>query len=288
MEPYSYNFWQQVLPFLRGSWTCPPGDDVKDRVVDTTRVVASTPYNWPVDLKDARIGFNASSQVWDGSVAGIPIQRVPATNRSWWTFMENNTYTGYIKQRKVPVPIGGAFWTEGNPNADGAWDRHVLLVCPETREAWEMIRVTLNPGAYTGNCLVWAYYKDGNLVDGTHACAAQTSMSKIFLAPNDAPHRLAIGMTNYVGWDGTKDPTSGWPRCGDVLRFSAAAVKRLTSYATTDEQKNFITSGKDFGFVIYDRGGTHVFQQQSGARWDRSSLKYLPPITYSDLELAQS
>jgi len=288
MEPYSYNFWQQIFPFLRGSWVCPKADPVNDRVVDTTKVNASTPYKWPDDLKDVQLRFNASSQVWDGSVAGIPIQRVPATNRKWWTFTENNTYKGTIIDRKVPVPTSGAFWVEGNPNRDGAWDRHVLLVCPETREAWEMIRVTLDSGNYRGNCLTWGYYKDGVLVDGTHACAAQQSMSRIFLAQGDKPHRLAIGMTNYVGWDGTKDPSSGWPRCGDVLRLSESSFNRLTAAAMTQEQKDFLISARDYGFVIYDRGGTHVFQQQSGANWDTSSLRNLPAIRYSDFELVIS
>jgi hypothetical protein len=278
--PYSYTFWQQVLPFLRGSWVHPPGDQVADRRLNTAKVAAAEPFAWPAELRSQQVSFDAGQPPWEGSVAGFPIQRVPARDRQWRTWTENNTYTGRVTQRLIPVPQGNVEWVEGNPNADGAWDRHVLLVCPETREAWELIRA--NPDLRT--CLVYAHWIDGKLVEGMPVNAGQVMQTGILLGRDDPPHRMGLAMTNYVGWDGTMPESSGWPRCGDVFRLRREALERIVVAAgATAEQRAWANAAHVHGFVLYDRGGKHAFVQQAGTRWADTSLRQLA-VTLGDLE----
>ena len=180
----------------------------------------------------------------------------------------------------VPVPVTGDWWVEGNPAIGGAWDKHVLLVRPETGESWELIGCTKS----VRGCLAFAHYVDGVLVDGMPVCAADVSMSAILANRDDPPHRLGIAMDDYAGRDGSK--LWGFPRCGDVLRLSPAVAGRLAA-DSTPEQQVILRSLSEHGARIYDRGGSepHVsLGLYAGTQWAGSTLSALD-VRVSDLEL---
>ena len=211
--PFSYDFWQNLWPsFLGAGWAPQPVDKITGRFVDQRHTTAGRPLEWAPELRNARLTVGATTSPWDKSITGIPVQRV-APSAPLQTVTVNNTYTGTVRQVKVPRPPRG-FWVEGNPNPAGAWDCHVIVVCVETGEAWELIGFT----EATSMALAAGHWRNGALVDGEPVCAANVQMSALLSAPGDPSHRRGLVLTNYVGADGDKKPGTGWPACGDLLR----------------------------------------------------------------------
>jgi len=299
MARYTYS-WAQALseswsPFWRRvfgipDWIPPETPYVADRFLDTRRAVASEPVSWASEIGPVPVRITNHSNVWQGSLPGIPIQVVPAANRRSVTLLESNPYLGTVRNVSIPLPTEGEFWVEGNPSASGAWDRHVLLVCPESGEAWELIGYDpVGP-----RCIAASYWLDGKLIDGMEVYAGgsyeNAPMSSILLNRYDPPHRLGLAFNDYIGHDGTKAEESGWPRCGEVLRLSEFAAARLASNATVPEQRTFVTSAREYGFLVYDRGGSPAVPrihlgQTAGRQWNGTPLS-LPGLafTLNDLE----
>lgn len=278
--PFTYTLWQQWLPFLRGSWTPPIGDDLSDRYVDRTEVRSSEAFPWNATLADTEVRWLAGSSVWQGSMNGMPMQR--ATADRWRTFTERNTYTGVTQARPVRLPLAGEFWTEhapNNPDGSPSFDWHAFSVDAATGESWELIGVD---GSAT-QCLSWAHYRRGVLVAGMSSVAAGVSLPPLLLGRNDAPHRLSLYLPNYVGRDGTAPAGTGWPHCGDTYRLSEAALSRHLAGARTPEQLSFLHSLRHYGATIVDRGGHTCWGVQAGAWFDRSTLPALR-IRLADLE----
>lgn len=279
--PYSYTPWESFVQWITGGnvqlWKCPPIDKVQGRFVDQRKATTGRPFEWAPELRNARLTIGATTTPWDRSVTGIPVQRV-APNAPTQTVTVNNTYMGTVRRVQVPRPPGG-FWVEGNPNQFGAWDAHVIVVCVETGEAWELIGFT----EATSMALAAGHWRNGALVDGEPVCAANVQMSALLSAPGDPSHRRGLVLTNYVCADGDKKPGTGWPTCGDLLRLTEAAwrSKRLGANA---EQLVLIDDLRD-GAQIYDRGGVAGLGCVAGADWARSTLPRIP-LVHGDFELA--
>jgi hypothetical protein len=299
MSRYRYSAAQQLVqawPALRGlfglfgvpEWRLPIGDAVADRFVDTRTVTRSEPFQWAPELADVKVDATPMLDVWDGSVGGLPVQRVPAKNRRLKSFREDNPWSRTSRTVEVPVPVTGDYWVEGNPNPAGAWDRHVLLTCPETNEQWELIGVDLA----RSTCLNCAYYRDGGLVSGLHSYAgggvAGVAQSALLFDSGDPPHRLGLAFNDYVGHDGAKEPGTGWPTCGDVFRLSEPAYERHRKTAK-GAAATVVRSAREHGFLVYDRtGATTPFAGiglVAGAQHSGSTLASLD-IRLADLELA--
>lgn len=276
--PYSYDWWQNLWPAVFGAgWRAPNADPTRDRYLDHTLVQASVPFDWAPELRNAKLTVGNTTTPWDKSITGIPVQRV-AKNAPKVTVTVNDTYRGEMRRTAVPRPPGG-FWIEGNPNPYGAWDTHVIVVCPETGEAWELIGFT----EATTMALGCAHYQNGKLIEGYPVCAANVPMTPLLSAVGDGPHRRGLVLTNYVGADGDKKAGTGWPGCGDVLRLTETSHKRLLLGATA-EQRVLIDDLRISGAKVYDRGGVAGLGCVAGADWARSTLPKIP-LVHGDFEL---
>lgn len=295
--PHSYTLLEKLIGFFKNRWRPQRGDRVSDRMVSNAIVRSSAPFQWPVELRDLQLKTEPPGTVPHmDSLPGIPVQRVSATNRQFVVFMVNDTYSGTPPYPiQVPRPPSG-FWVEGYPNplaengASGAWDNHVLIVCPETREAWELIGVN----AEINWCLRYGYWKDGKLVFGHSVVAGDIALTSVMWCPGDPDHELGMVMNDYQGADGSKAPNSGWPRCGQKFRLSEAAYQRLIKLQLTAEQRRFVEILRNYGIRLFDRSGQGanstpsavVSIAQAGDAWAGSTLGRLPRITLGDLELA--
>jgi hypothetical protein len=290
-EAFEYQLLQSVTAewpdpirsFLGVSDWVPPTSESRDRPLDTARVVASRPVEWPAGYKDVRVGLEPSTAVWQGSMYGIPVQLV-TPDAPVESYLEINPWLGNsLRSVDLPVPLAGDRWVEGNPTIGGAFDRHWLGHCPETGTVWEVIGLN----KHLRTCLGAGVWRDGSWIDGGPVCAGGVALSRILLDRYDPPHRLGLALNDYAGHDGSK--TWAFPRVGDVVRLSPAAGARLEALdGPSNTRWSFIRSAVDHGFVIYDRSGMPEpgagIGWIAGAQWDGNTLADLD-IRLGDLEL---
>jgi len=235
--------WLRRLCWWIPTWRV-PRCEVTSRPLDTTEVTASVPVEWPAELADVALECDIGTDLIAGvTLPGMPMQ--PAGPKPI-PVVVNDTYTGTVYRTEAPIPKD--VWVEGMPLIGGTYDRHWIGVGPEFVD--EIIQ--LNP--HTNWCLRWGRWDwDGNLVAGTPVTASGAALHRLTYRVGDEPHRLAIGLDDYAGVDGTK--TWPFPRCGQVGRLSRAAYQREIAVAKTPEARSVLTSLHRHGAKFHDRTG---------------------------------
>jgi hypothetical protein len=287
--PFEFTFWQQQTYGWDDFWKrmfgiapwYAPRCDVVSRPLDTARVAESVAVQWPDLLKDRPLAIGASAGVWRNSMPGIPMQRVDPTKSDVWTRI--NPWLGYevTPNMALPLPIAGARWVEGHPNIGGAWDRHWIGVHPDGRTVTEVILMDelKRTFAEVGTFI------DGKLASGHAVTAARVPLHSHLLKRGDAPHRMALGLTNYGGCDGHNND---WvtPRCGQVFRLSLAAVNRVKAVIGDPEVHQFVDTLRNHGAVVHDIAGECGIGVVADAAWAGSRLGEVSKhVRMSDLEL---
>ncbi len=278
--------WSPWLRSLFGvrDFTAPTSDCPPDRVTVTDEVTASVPIDWPDGWADLRLDMHATPgrQVGpSGTLRGWPVQRF-APDAIWETWTE--VRYGNRTPVQVPVPLDGPAWLEGHPLRGGAWDRHMLLVCPELGEAVEMIWAV----PHAQECSGWGRWRNGKLIEGRAVCRAGVSLTAHLWNRDDPPHRLAV---HIAGRDDTPSTHHEHPTTGDVLRLSSEAAIRLLAETTTEEQRRWIMAATTHGLCVVDRNGNTephmLLAPVAGAQWAGHTLGDLD-VRMTDLELATS
>jgi hypothetical protein len=295
---HEYTAWQQTTvqwaPFWRWLFQVPEwipaACDVKHRPVDTTTVGVSRPVEWPAGWADTVIHSNPTADLtWDKmSLRGYPMQRARPDRSE--RFQLNNTYTGELRDVYLPGPSGSlGWWTESMPardaiGSDNVWDRHWIGV-QDDGTVFEAIQLRRSPVRGVLGYSVWN--ADGRLIEGRPVTAAGIALHRLVYDRFDTPHRLGLAIANYSGGDGDKD----WPfpRCGDWVRLSAAALDRVHASKPTAEVLSFAEMLHTHGAVIFDRGGDGnkpggSFAFTAGAQWAQRPLQALS-LTFNDLEV---
>lgn len=289
---YEYTFWQQLLGnpwWLPGTWK-PEKSDVLLRPLDESTVAASVPVAAPsTEWGECPIGIAPSSNVWQNSLGGIPLQQATTSKSDQWTVI--NPWMGNeTRSVLVPVPNVGDRWIEGHPCIGGAWDRHwvgigidtiteVIMMDPLKRTLGEMA----------------VYDRGGKLLSGRAITASGQALHRILLDRNDRPHAIGIALSNYGGGDGSVSAKNwAFPRCNQRVRLSLHRYQELMATAQTQEVKSFLTMFRDCGGYFHDRTShdekviSANVAYVSGAQWDGSTLYTLNnKIKMKDLEVAQ-
>lgn len=130
----------RVVEDARTIGGCPnfPSDNVWNSRVDHLSAVAdsTTRMDWLSDTFSEGLFPGACAGVWEGSRCGIP-----------WNVVDENTplqqviFDGPWASGTDEFPIPAGYRVEGEPNPDGAWDRHVLLIDSSTCTLHELINV---------------------------------------------------------------------------------------------------------------------------------------------------
>lgn len=284
-------FKDMMLRWMPNKWQPPKVAPFStfERPLDRTLIQARERFEWPTELRIPLALTPPNVVPYENSIGGQPLQRV-AVNAPTQTWVEIDTIhrggpgAPHVRDVQVPVPVDNDWWIEGHPAISGAWDHHVLLVRPETAEAWEMI----GANRLTKTCLLWGHWKNGGLVDGTPVCASQVSLTSVLYNRFDPEHTMGLYMNDYRDADGTKTSGSGWPRCGDHYALSNTAYAALRQRSRTPEQRAFIEAAYHYGFKIYDRTGHQApsigVGMFAGAQWAGSSISGIT-ILATDLDL---
>lgn len=295
---HEYTSWQQTTvwwaPFWRWLFQVPDWSpatcDVKQRPLDTTTVGSSRPVEWPEGWAATQVGTNPTADLsYDRmSLSGYPMQRARPDRSERFTL--NNTYTGEVRDIYLPGPVSPlGWWTESMPardalGSDGVWDRHWIGV-QDDGTTFEAIQLRRSPLRGVLSYGVWS--PDGRLIEGRPVTAGGVAIHRLVYDRFDQPHRLGLAVSNYAGADGSKD----WPfpRCGDWVRLSAAALDRVHTSKPTAEVLTFAEMLHTHGAVIFDRGGDGnkpggAFAFTAGAQWAQRPLQSLS-LTFGDLEL---
>lgn len=309
MSNYTWTWWESVTydwPDWTRPWLAPPRwrnptCDVTTRRVDETRVTASEPRQWPVELAGLNLTCDPPRQTpWQGSVGGGPIQTVDPTMTRRFTI--DNKWGGNLYrdgqlvgrygpgerwQVDVPMPVRNGWAVEGYPNALNQGDRHWFGIEPDGT-AHECIWLGLNN---TPTMLNYCKYApDGTLLTGMPGGVVKGGQQWTRLAWDrfDEPHRLGIVFHNLGGGDGTGPPALwDFPRYGQTFRLSTAEYRRQLSLGVDPEQLAFLNALHFHGAEAYDRGGQRwhgSIGMVAGAQWLGSKLGELQ-IPLSSLEL---
>lgn len=289
-QPKEYGFGQQFglnwSPWLRSlfgiaDFTPPVSDCPSGRVTVTDEVGASVPVEWPPGWADLRLDMHAPAgrQVGpSGNMRGWPVQRfAPDARWETWTQIRYGSRTPV----QVPLPLDSPAWLEGHPLRGGAFDRHLLLVCPELGEAVELIWATPSRRECTG----WGRWRNGKLIEGRAVCRGGVSLTAHLWHRSDAPHRLAVHIS---GADDRPETHHEHPTTGDVLRLSSEAAIRLLAASTSEEQRRWLMAATTHGLCVVDRNGNDephmLLACVAGAQWAGHTLGDLD-VRMTDLEL---
>lgn len=285
MSDARYTFWQQVFPFLRGSWTCPPVDVVDALPRDRRIAHPAGPAWWPASLADVPVKFGGRRTPVAGTVPGKPVQWA-GTRREAWTVADpwvNETYTF-----SMPVPLAsGSRIVQGYPLHDGAYDRTAVIV--DADEVTETI-LTFPDRRTVGRMARWTH--DGRLVAGRPITRSHQPVFRTILGMREPAHRLAMSIPDYsrygnaYGGDATQTDGTGdfdWPRAGSLIRLTVEALGRAIE--TGGQVERVARMAHVHGVVIIDRAGPTVPHAGIHGQWGGWTEQH-QPWTLADFEPA--
>lgn len=282
MARFEYNWVQQLLNnpwwLFGGQWQ-PSASDVYTRPVDTRSVAASTPVSAPNEFwAECPIEVNPGAGVWLNSMGGLPIQQARSDANDSWTVI--NPWLGYEVRPNTPLPLpkAGERWVEGHPNIGGAWDRHWVGLLDD---GTFVEAIMMDPVQRTiGEVARWS--KDGKLIAGRSVTAGDLSLGQHLRNRNDAAHVGMLVLSDYGGMDGSMLARDwAFPRVGQHVRLGLARYNELMVEATTPEQRVWLQSARDYGWIIGDRSTSKpgVISAKeayvAGAQWSGSSVPQL-------------
>ncbi len=254
---------------------------------------------------DAGLAQGASALVYQGSRGGIPFNVVDSSKlaASVVEYEPTGQFLVPYQNRKFPIPSPRRI--EGEPNADGAWDRHVLLVDTNTCMlyelflyrtgiGWDLNWHTFVDGSATFDLNSNAYNKD--YVYGGAEAAGLPMVPAIYtydeVQSGEVRHaiRAAFSMVrNTFVWPATH--TDG--RSSDVNAPPMGSRFRLkASFDLSVLKPNARVIARAlqvYGLTMADtNGGALGICGEPDPRWDDSDLATLGKIHMSDLELVDT
>lgn len=273
---------------------CPslPADDVWNTPVVGLGAVADNARRiaWLQQSFDGPLGPGACASVWEGSRCGIP-----------WTVADADTpwktvhFAGPYVWGDAEFPLPDGFRIEGEPNPDGAWDRHVLIVDGSTCVLHEIINVRSTVlGLYADGAARWDLRSNGYATEAwAQAEAAGLPMVPGIYSFEEVeagviPHALRIALP-LVG------STAVWPaRTTDGRSADADATPmgaRLRLRADVDRsglgpQAAVIAEAlATYGAIVADTTVTRwALTGVPDSRWDEADLDGLSAFTPEDFE----
>lgn len=278
-----FSWFQQLLPFLRGSWTCPQVDDISRLPRDRRRCRPVPGPDWPSSLASVPVRFGGTRKPTGGTVSGKPVQFAGAATETWTVL---DPWTGEARRFEMPVPFAQRT-VQGYPLRDGAFDRASIVVTPD--EVVEAI-LTFPDLRRVGRFARWTH--DGQLIEGRPTSRSHQPAFRTILGTSEAPHRLAISVPDYSrrgnAYGGGADQTDGtgdyaWPCAGSLVRLTDAACSR--SLAAGGQVARVAHMLRVHGAWIFDRSGPTVPQATIWGQWGAWTSVH-QPWTLADFEPA--
>jgi len=252
-----WEFWKQpdgeMVPVWKDRTLV--GASIKDSFEFPTSTFVDIATNKSYVVDTTKDVFKHSSSLWMGSYNGEPMQYAKVENGILITRSVSYGYPWFQNQyANVPLPASGRYEHCGGPNV--ASDRHVCIFDPVTREVHELIQFDEHAPdtPVTNQALGWGVWKDGVLVEGDSVTATETAISSVIWDRNsrNAPHRLGMVLSDYVGADGTL--TNG-PEAGGIFYLPSESESYKAMFALGGECAALAKAASDYGIKLFDRSG---------------------------------
>lgn len=293
-DPADLSTQAAVVDGARTIAGCPslPADNVWNTPVTDLPPVADDDARmaWLQQSFDGPLGPGACASVWEGSRCGIP-----------WTVADADTpwktvhFAGPYVWDDADFPLPDGFRIEGEPNAAGAWDRHVLVVDGSTCVLHELINVRSSVlGLYADGAVRWDLRANGYATEAwaTAEAAGLPMVPGIYsyeeVEAGLIPHALRIALP-LVGstftWparatDGRSDDAKATPM-GARLRLRA----EFDRSALGPEAAVIAEALATYGAIVADTTVTRwALTGVPDTRWDEADLDGLSELTPADFE----
>jgi hypothetical protein len=273
---------------------CPslPADNVLNSPVTglPARADSAERMAWLADNAGGPLAAGACAYVWDGSRCGLPMTAADAD--SPW---RNVRFAGPYVWGEAEFPLPDDYRIEGEPNRQGAWDRHVLVVDASTCVLHELINVRHGVfGFYADGAARWDLRSNAYATEiWAGAEAADLPMAPLLytyeeVAAGVIPHALRVLLPWIAAshdWPATH--TDG--RSDDPLAPPMGAWLRLREDAPVEalgpQARVIATALQTYGAIVADT--TVAEWHLSGTpdpRWDDADLDTLATLSPTDFE----
>lgn len=232
------------------------------------------------------------ARIWQGSRPGIPLNFGGVSRR----LALDGSYGQPSKAFTAVLPLKPRI--EGEPGA--AWDRHVLVLHPETCRLDEHInyRYDLFRGWLTGGSVSWDLSSNSThstpfVPGGAHAEAAALPMANLIYRYDEVAAgeiRHAIRFTAPVIGSGHVWParrSDGIDKHPDALPMGARLrLRAAVSLSGLGPQARVVaTAMRRYGIILADTGGRWAVGGEGDERWNDSDLAGLSRFRPSDFEV---
>jgi hypothetical protein len=236
-----------------------------------------------------------SSGIWEGSRGGYPVNIVDPATSTPTDFAVAAIYADRAEPLAVPLPDAPRF--EGWPNR--AWDRHLLLVEPDTCSTRELINVQV-PGENLSAPSSW--YADSvvgvNLSSNAAPDEAVTASGFSLLSGLVRFDEVEAGVIEHaigITLPQISDQGPVWPAQTSDGRSDDPAAPRMGTWFRLRADADLSGLGPQarivaralqvHGAVVVDTGPALYLTGEPDLRWDDPDLRTLATLSASDLEV---